>query len=211
MAQLHLLFDFGGVLVDLDRARCVQAFERLGFDVQHMLGTYKQGGVLQQLERGDTDVAGFCREMRRAAGSHHTPDADIVAAWESYLTEVPAERLDMLLKIRRHYPVSVLSNTNVIHWQQACQQFFRYKGLGIDDFFDHKFLSYEMGVEKPDPAIFHAVVAKMQVPAEDILFLDDSAENCEAARRCGMKAVVAPAHSGWLPLFDDDGRLTMAL
>ena len=193
-----LLFDFGGVLVDLDKQRCIEAFDRLGFDIRPYLGTYRQGGMFSLLERGAISVPEFCDEIRRMAGNSALTDASIAAAWEQYLTGVPAERLEKLLELRQSYRVSLLSNTNAIHWEQSLRDFFNYKGLGIGDFFEEVFLSYELGVEKPAPEIFHIVAERLGAQPEDILFLDDSEVNCEAARNCGLQAMLAPAGGGWM-------------
>ena len=178
-----LLFDFGGVLVDLDKQRCIEAFDRLGFDIRPCLGTYRQGGVFSLLERGAIGVPEFCNEIRRMAGNPDLTDASIAAAWEQYLVGVPAERLEKLLELRQSYRVSLLSNTNAIHWEQSLRDFFNYKGLGI---------------EKPAPEIFSIVAERLGAQPEDILFLDDSEVNCEAARNCGLQAKLAPAGGGWM-------------
>lgn len=207
MSDTILLFDFGGVLVDLDKARCIRAFDEIGFDVRPLLGTYVQAGILSALERGEADVPAFCDGLRRLAGRPALTDAAIVHAWEQYLTGVPADRLELLLRIRRHYPVSVLSNTNPVHWRLAEEGYFRYRGHAPADFFDKAFLSYELGVEKPDPRIFQAVVEGLQCRPEQLLFFDDSPVNCEAARRCGLRARLAPAGGRWMDYFDAEGRL----
>lgn len=210
---MQLLFDFGGVLVDLDRQRVERSFDEIGFDIRPYLGTYKQAGIFSQLEQGRITIHEFCdgiRSLSQQGGEQATnrlTDEAIVAAWESYLTTVPTERLEMLLKIKQHYSVNVLSNTNVVHWRMAEDTFFRYKGKTVNDFFDHVFLSCELGVEKPDPLIFSKVVEGMGVPAHDILFFDDSEVNCQAARQCGLQALIAPAGSEWFKYFDEYGKL----
>ena len=209
---MTLLFDFGGVLVDLDRQRVEAAFDRIGFNIRPYLGTYKQAGIFSQLEQGRISIHEFCNGIRALSQQlgdalQLLTDEAIVAAWLSYLTEVPTERLDMLLKIKQHYSINVLSNTNTVHWQMAKVTFFRYKGLNVENFFDHIFLSCDLGVEKPDPLIFSKVVEGLQVPAHDILFFDDSEVNCQAARNCGLQALVAPAGSEWFKYFDDYGKL----
>ena len=209
---MTLLFDFGGVLVDLDRQRVEAAFDRIGFNIRPYLGTYKQAGIFSQLEQGRISIHEFCNGIRALSQQlgdalQLLTDEAIVAACQSYLTEVPTERLDMLLKIKQHYSINVLSNTNTVHWQMAKDTFFRYKGLNVENFFDHIFLSCDLGVEKPDPLIFSKVVEGLQVPAHDILFFDDSEVNCQAARNCGLQALVAPAGSEWFKYFDDYGKL----
>lgn len=207
-----LLFDFGGVLVDLDRRRCIEAFRRVGFDIEPYLGAYRQGGMFAQFENGDITTHEFCESLRRAAGNDVSDEA-YIAAWESYLTEVPAERLDMLLRLKERYRLAVLSNTNAVHWRMAEERLFHYRGLSLSDFFgDRIFLSNEMHLQKPDPAIFHRVAEALGEQPGEVLFLDDSIVNCEAARRCGMQAEVAGPDSAWLPLAEQllqaagDGR-----
>ena len=205
-----LLFDFGGVLVDLDKQRCIKAFEEMGFDIRPYLGAYRQAGIFSLLEQGKISIQEFCVGIRELSANDEITDEAIIQAWEKYLLGVPAERLEMLLKIKQHYPVSVLSNTNAVHWAQACNDFFCYKDLEVNDFFDKLFLSYELGVEKPAPELYQKVIEGLGVPAEEILFFDDSEVNCEAARQCGMQALLAPANSEWFKYFDENGKLQLS-
>lgn len=207
---MTLLFDFGGVIVDLDRPRCIEAFARLGMDVAPYLSDYRQADVFARLERGEVDVPAFCGELRRLTGCSGVPDEAIVSAWEAFLPQVPAERLEMLLRLKRHYSVSLLSNTNPVHWRQATGRFFRYKGLQAEDFFDHIFLSYREGVEKPRPELYRTVIRRTGEKPENIVFFDDCEENCEAARRCGMRALLVPAGSAWFKYFDENGKLRLS-
>lgn len=205
---MKLLFDFGGVLTDLDKARVLSSFDALGIDIRPWLGAYKQSGPLELIERGEITVHQFCDEFRRLQPA--LTDAQIIGAWESFLPGVPPERLDLLLKMRQHYSVNLLSNTNAIHWRMAEEQFFRYKGLSVEDFFDRMFLSFRMGVEKPEPEIFHRIIAAMGGNADEIVFFDDSEANCAAARSCGMRALLAGPESEWFKYFDNDGKLLLA-
>lgn len=202
-----LLFDFGGVLVDLDRKRVLQSFANIGMDITPFLGDYKQSGVFSLLEQGKISIADFCEELRQMCDCPQTTNEQIVKAWESFLTGVPANRLDLLLKAKQHYSVNLLSNTNEVHWKMAEDIFFKYKDHEVGDFFDHIFLSCREGVEKPAPEIFEKVVAGLSVPASQILFFDDSEVNCQAARNCGLQAHLAPAGGAWLKYFDDYGKL----
>ena len=177
-AKPVLLFDFGSVLVDLDREQVLQSFDKLGMDIRPFLGTFKQNGVFSQLEQGRVTIPQFCEALRQLSQCPQVSDEAIVAAWQSFLHRgVPEERLEMLLKIKQHYSVNLLSNTNLVHWRMAQDSFFCYKGRGVNDFFEHIFLSCELGMEKPDPALFRAVVEGLKQPAHNILFFDDSEVN----------------------------------
>lgn len=92
---MNLLFDFGGVLVDLDKECCRRAFAALGFDIMPYLGTYAQAGFFSALERGELSVHEFCTALRQAAGNPALGDDDIVGAWREYLRGVPRERQGM--------------------------------------------------------------------------------------------------------------------
>lgn len=204
---MKLLFDFGGVIVDLKKEAAIAAFDALDFDIRPFLGTFKQGGVFALLENGDISVEDFCAELRTAANNPELSNDDFIKAWEAYLVGIPIDRLELLLKIRRNYPTFVLSNTNPIHWKQGVRDFFSWKNHRIEDYFDRCFLSYEMHLQKPDRAIFQAVAEAIGEAPGDILFLDDSEENCEAARNCGLQARLAPANGVWQSYFDENGFL----
>ncbi len=206
-----LLFDFGGVLVDLDREHVLQSFQRIGIDIRPYLGDYKQSGIFSQLEEGSVSIPQFCEKLRALGHAPQATNEQIVEAWQSFLHKgVPAERLEMLLKIKQHYSVNLLSNTNEVHWRMAENVFFNYHGLKVTDFFEHIFLSCRLGVEKPAPLIFEKVVEGLGAAAEEVLFFDDSEVNCQAARQCGLQALLAPANSEWFKYFDEDGKLRLS-
>lgn len=204
---MNLLFDYGGVLVRLNKQRCLDAFDALGFDIRPYLGVYAQRGVFSELERGKISVGQFCDALRRLSGRPDLTDAQLTATWATYLDGIPAERLDLLLKISRHYPTYLLSNVSPIHWALGRDGYFEYKGHHVGDFFRKTFLSYELGYEKPAPEIYAAVVKGIGCTPSDILFFDDSETNCEAARRCGLQARLAPADGSWMAGFTPDGLL----
>ncbi len=206
----HLIFDFGGVRVLLDKARIVHNFARLGFDITPYLGTYRQAGVFSELERGTISIKDFCAEIRRLAGEEHAAlltDEAIIAAWQSYLTEIPLERLRTLERLRKNYRLYALSNTNEIHWRMGLDDLFRRDGKRFEDYFDGAFLSYELKMEKPEPALYRHIIDSLGGKGEDCLFFDDSIVNCEAAIACGLPARLAPSDGSWMQLFDEEGRL----
>lgn len=206
MMPTIILFDFGGVLVDLDKQRCLEAFAALGFDASPYLGAFGQKGVFEGVETGQTTLDDFCQAIRQLGIQPEATDEDILKAWGAFLVGVPANRLELLLRIKQHYRTAVLSNTNEVHWGLAKDDYFRYQGRHVDDFFQDIFLSYELGVCKPDVRIFEQVIERLGVPPADILFLDDSERNCEVARQCGMQARIAPAGGEWMSYFDEEGR-----
>ncbi len=199
----NLLFDFGGVLIDLDRQRCVDNFKKLGLaDADNMLGLYGQQDFFRNYEMGLISSAEFRDTVRsRIADGHLVSDDRIDEAWNSFLLSIPSYKLDALLELRRSYRVCLLSNTNDIHWQWSLRHAFSYQGHRIEDFFERIFLSYEMKKAKPGVEIFRQVLDETGMRAEETLFIDDSAENCRAAQTLGFSTYTPKPHEDWRPLF----------
>jgi putative hydrolase of the HAD superfamily len=117
-------------------------------------------------------------------------DQEIDQAWNALLLDVPKKRIDFLETLKIKYPIYMLSNTNNIHIEQ-CKHYFRNK-FGIANFetiFNETFLSYKMGMWKPDYRIYDAVLSKIGHKPEEVLFLDDNQDNIDAAADLGIQCV----------------------
>lgn len=189
-----LLFDLGGVIVDIRRERCEEAFRRLGFaDISSFLGDYGQQGPFLEIEEGKITPEQFRAELRR-----HIPgevsDAQIDAAFCAFITGIPRHRLEALRALREAgHPTYVISNTNPIMWNSVLKSGFEQEGLTINDYFDGIVTSFEAGCCKPDARIFGLCVSRFGIRPEETIFFDDSEANCRAARALGFQAVhVAP-------------------
>ncbi len=197
----NLLIDFGGVLIDLDRRRCLEHFRQLGMpDVENLLHDCHQTGFFQLHERGELSDADFRERIRQAIG-RPVGDEAIDEAWNSFLDGIPAYKLDFLLELRKRYKVCLLSNTNAIHWDYACAHDFARDGHRVEDYFDRIYLSYKMKMAKPDAEIFRAVLADAGLAPEETLFIDDSDANCRTARSLGIDTYTPQAHEDWRHLF----------
>lgn len=197
----NLIIDFGGVLIDLNRQRCVENFKRLGLpNVEVILDIYHQQDFFQKYEKGLITSAEFRDVIREKIGKP-VADAQIDDAWNSFLVSIPAAKLDLLLNLRKDYVVYLLSNTNEIHWQWSCQHAFPYKTFRVEDYFEHIYLSYEMNMAKPDAEIFQKVLDDTGIIPAETLFIDDSAANCRAAEALGITTYTPKAGEDWSHLF----------
>lgn len=197
----NLIIDFGGVLIDLDRRRCIAHFKELGFpDVEEVLDLYHQQDFFQKYERGLITSADFRNVIREKVGKPVT-DARIDEAWNSFLVSIPDYKLDLLLRLRKDYVVYLLSNTNDIHWQWSCRHVFPYKTFRVEDYFEHVYLSYEMNMAKPDAEIFRKVLGDTGISPRETLFIDDSEDNCRTAEALGIPAYTPKAGEDWSHLF----------
>ena len=183
----NLLFDLGGVIMNLRRENCVEALEQLGLkEADEMLGLYCQTGPFMQLEEGKITPAEFRAEIRRRIGCE-VSDAEMDDAFNRFLLGIPVERLRALESLRKQYKIYMLSNTNAIMFDSKIKTDFQIDGKNREDYFDGMCLSYEEGCAKPDPQIFHNVLDKFCIKAEETLFFDDSQANLEAAARLGFR------------------------
>lgn len=185
----NIIFDLGGVLYDLDTEGCLQAFEQAGLgNVRQLITGTNEAGIFQAYETGEISTPRFREEVRRLCGSSLTDEA-IDRMWNRMLVTLPQEKLDLLGELSRKYPLYLLSNTNELHWTYAVAQAFTARGYQVSDFFRRVFLSYQMKLAKPDPAIFRTVLQTAGLKAEETLFIDDSPVNCQAAESIGIQTV----------------------
>lgn len=189
----NLLFDLGGVIMDLRRENCVEALRKLGMpDPDALIDPYTQRGPFLALEEGAIDVATFRDEIRRMIPVDVT-DRQLDDAFNAFLIGIPERRLHDLIDLRRRYRVYLLSNTNPLMWNSKIAAEFRKQGHDIGFYFDGVVTSFEAKCVKPDPRIFQKVVDDFGILPAETLFFDDSKANIDAAGRLGFKtALVAP-------------------
>ncbi len=182
----NLLFDLGGVIMDIRRENCEQAFRQLGMDsIGDYLGDYGQKGPFAALEEGKITEQEF-RDSVRALIPRDVTDEEIDKAFNRFLTGIPLRRLEELRRLRKDYKLYLLSNTNSIMWRQDIARYFRQEGKSLEDYFDGIVTSFEAKCCKPDPAIFRLVVEKCGISPEETIFFDDSKANVEAASQLGF-------------------------
>lgn len=187
----NLMFDLGGVIMDIDRDRCVRAFERLGMtDADAFFDAYRQRGPFLQLEAGQLQPGEFRREIRRYI-SQPVSDEQIDSALCEFLIGIPPHRLQTLIDLRaRGHKLWLLSNTNPIMWHRFILPEFTRAGLDINACFHGVLTSFEAGVCKPDAAIYRMALERFGIKGADTTFYDDGPANVEAARALGINAVV---------------------
>ena len=184
----NIVFDLGGVLVDLDFKAAINGLQEAGFaNVKEQLLAFDRNGIFQKFELGEMSADEFRTAIRENSTIELT-DEEVDNLWNAMLLEIPREKLELILELRGKYMVYLLSNTNSIHWDHVCKNAFNYRGFRVEDYFEETFLSYEMHLAKPDKAIFEKVLHDANLLAEETLFIDDSEANCKAAQEVGIHA-----------------------
>lgn len=198
----NLLFDLGGVIMDIRRLNCVASFERLGMkDADSFLGEYSQKGPFLQLEEGAISEAEFRTAVRQFIDGE-VSDEQIDSAFCDFLVGIPKYRLEQLRELKKQYGIYMLSNTNSIMWHSRIAEDFRQEGLEREDYFDGIVTSFEARSIKPDAKIFHTVVEKLGIKPEETLFLDDSQKNLDAAAELGFQTLLVTPGSEFFELLN---------
>lgn len=141
----NIVFDLGGVMIDLDRARCVEEFHKIGFtEIDDLIDSYHPKGFLGRLERGDVTNDDFYDYVRRSAG-RDIADDEIRRAFTSFLAGIPRYKLQMVRTQReRGFRTYALSNINDVVFPFVRDVLFTQEGLQLDDYFEKAYLSYEI-------------------------------------------------------------------
>lgn len=227
----NLLIDFGGVLIDLDKPRCMENFRRLGISgLEDLLQSCHQQGFLLDFEKGNITKEAFFSHVRslirqkpcpssgkapalsekgealstQSAACAEPSDAAIAEAWNSFLAGVPRYKLEQLRLLKKSYRMLLLSNTNELHWDWSERHDFGSGGHTTADYFDDIFLSFRLHMAKPAPEIFAEVIRQSGIRPEETLFIDDSPANCSAAEAFGIRTFTPQERTDWAAqLFPD--------
>ena len=194
----NILFDLGGVIVTLDSAQAVARFVEIGLkDAARRLDTYTQSGIFGELEQGVIDAEQFRAGLGELTGREVTAD-ECRYAWNGYVKEVPPRNLDALLRLRGDgYRVVLVSNTNPFMMDWALSDAFDGHGHPLSYYMDSMYMSYRLGVMKPNADFFRRVIASEGINPKETLFLDDGKRNVEMAAQFGMQTFCPVNGADW--------------
>ncbi|HEX2605912.1 MAG TPA: HAD family phosphatase [Flavisolibacter sp.] len=182
----NIIFDLGGIFINIDFDRSRQAFEALGIsNFQEMFTQHHASNLFQLLERGELSSTQFHERLVKETGLSLSYN-NVVAAWNALLLDFPPERLEWLDQVRRKYRVFLFSNTNQIHYDAFTAGFTAMTGRSFNDYFEKAYYSHEMGLRKPDPESFRFILKEQDLKPEETLFVDDTIKNIEAAQSVGL-------------------------
>ncbi len=183
-----IVFDIGGVLIGLDLGRCIRAFrEILGYErITELLDPYHQKGIYGDMEEGILSADEF-RSRVLAESRPGCTGADVDRCMGALLAGMDPDTVQTVKELGSRYPLYLLSNNNPIA-MRLIYDLFRENGIEPETTFKDQFISCEMRLLKPSRAIYEEAVRRIGLPAGEILFIDDSENNVEAAREAGLQA-----------------------
>lgn len=184
-----LIFDFGGVILDIDPDLSRHQFVKmLGAEKATLLETEQ---LPQLYESGSISRTEFVERINRIAGSHFSED-EILAAWNAMLLNYKPQRIEWIKRLHASHRLLMLSNTNEAHFEYFHNKLIAEYGVTFYQLFDHVYLSHEMGMLKPSREIFETVIAEQHLCPQRTLFIEDTARNAAAAKETGLQTLLIP-------------------
>ncbi len=193
MKYKNIVFDLGGVIVDLKTRESVQKFVAMGMDMPEDLASGKtvngtsEGGeflkLIHAVDLGEINGDEFI-EIVKSKCNPGTTSEQILEAYCT-LIHMPESRVKLLLQLRKRFKVYLLSNVGDLHWKAACDAS-EAVGVTFSDCFDDMILSYKLHLAKPDPAIFQALIERTGIVPQETLYIDDLQANIDAGIKAGL-------------------------
>lgn len=202
MAYKNIIFDLGGVILDINMQKALDGFAALGLPESELrFDVGKAADLMHRYQLGHFTTDEFCRRLAARCNPGTTPE-QVAHAWNSICLGIPERKLNAIKALKQRANVYLLSNTNDLHWQYCLDHWFNANGNRCEYFFDKVFLSQEMHLEKPHTEIFEQVIktidAGCDAEASDTVFLDDNLDNVNAAKSCGIQAVQITPDFDWV-------------
>lgn len=186
-----IIFDLGGVLLNIDYQASKKQFEILGIrDFDLHFSQMKQSHLFDNFEKGLISPSSFRKEIKKE-GEISSSDEEIDLAWNAMLLDFPLHRLLFLEKIAKHVPCFLFSNTNAIHIQEFKNRMNAQKLISrFENAFQTIYYSFELGQRKPDSEGFLHILKENNLIAEKTLFIDDSEQHIEGAKKTGLQSIL---------------------
>jgi putative hydrolase of the HAD superfamily len=195
----NIIFDYGGILIDIDYNSTVEAFVKLSGkqETREVYSKAKQIPIFDLIETGKVSKEEFIKELRVICNAPLASDAEIIAAWCAMLGDIPTERVEFIRELRKSKRIFMLSNINQVHEEFAANYLKEKKE--ISDFyslFEKVYFSHHIGHRKPEQEAFETVINENELDPNKTLFIDDSPQHIEGAKLCGLNThLLTPANS----------------
>ena len=185
----NILFDLGGVILDINVQATLKRFYELGFPAELMQYPHSMTtDLFYKYETGKLDTVAFRNEIRKKTGID-VSDEEFDNAWNAMLIGVPGERADLLSKLVKRYDLYMLSNTSALHAPVFEKMYQDVAGISLHEAFTKIYYSFEIGWHKPDLEAWQFVVKDAGIRPEETLFLDDNIHNIKASQELGFQAI----------------------
>ena len=194
----NIVFDLGGVIMTICQEEAIKRFKSIGLkNVEDFLNPYTQTDIFGDIEEGKISAEQFRAKLSELIGKEVTYE-ECKFAWLGYRQDVPLRNLDILRKLKvQGYKLILLSNTNPFMMSWGLSGEFDGNGNSLESYFDSLYLSYKLGVMKPNKKIFQYIIDNEKIQPGESLFIDDGERNINAARLLGFKTLCPINGEDW--------------
>lgn len=194
----NLIFDFGGVILDINPDLSKNAFLELCSEDEYE--SLHNTNMFWEFEKGEISFEELQFKVNQQI-ELPIADDEFKTAWTAMLQDYHPERLSLIKKLRQKHKMIMLSNTNQVHYDYFSEKLKNEYELNFQDLFDKVYLSHEMGLLKPDLAIFEQVINDLGIIPEKTLFIEDTKANAQAAAKLGIQTLVIPRNDHFFNYF----------
>ena len=207
----NIIFDFGGVILDIDPQLTINEFINLGLkDPEKLLTSGFMEDIAAKFERGILTPEVF-RAKLRSFLQVDTTDQQLDEAWNALLFDIPSERIAVIEQVKKHYLTLLLSNSNEIHYDLFVRDLqLRFGYREFDELFHKAYFSFDLHLSKPNPEVYEFVINQHDLDPGKTLFIDDREDNIEVAQQLGFKTYLLQKPERVRDLFVD-GKLKPGL
>lgn len=179
-----IIFDLGGVIININYSLTSAAFKKLGaHDFDKVYSQFKQSPLFDNYETGKIESDVFRKELTELLDLSIT-DEQFDKAWNAMLLDLPQERLDFIKQLRQNYQTFLYSNTNAIHLKKV-SELADFNGCFVKEYYSHQF-----GMRKPHKESFEKLLRENGLNASETLFIDDTPQHIEGARQAGLHTML---------------------
>jgi putative hydrolase of the HAD superfamily len=185
----NVIFDLGGVILNISPEKTVEEMKKLGIsNFDKLYSQLKQNETFDLLEKGMLTEDQFVAEILQHV-DRQIEKKQVIEAWNALLLDFPEERIALLDELNRsnRFRTFLLSNTNGIHKRTYNEDLYFRFSKRLEDLFEKAYFSHEMAMRKPDPEIFQYVLRREKLNPAETLFIDDSEVNIASASRLGLE------------------------
>ena len=184
----NIIFDLGGVILDIDETIVYKDLEKMGISTSELAQSKEFIDIMSKFDTGIYTAPTFRKKTKALLGQEKMTDQRFDAIWNAMLLDIPRERIEAIEKVKKHYKIFLMSNSNVIHYDLYVRDLqLRFGYHEFDELFNKSYFSFAEHLEKPDPRFFELILDHEGLLPEETLFIDDTAANIEVAKSLGIK------------------------
>lgn len=200
----NIIFDLGGVIINLDIPRTILEFNKLSPKPFESIYTQlQQSPIFDMFDKGQISETDFFFELRKHL-NHNVTDSQMMEAWNAMLLDFPIHRLQLLSALKLKYRIFLLSNTNETHITQLESDLYKEHGYkNLESFFEKVYYSCRIGMRKPDSEIFEFVLNQNNLSPNETIFIDDSPQHIAGAIKTGIQSYLLPKDKDIQTLIND--------